>query len=120
MSKTKVLIVEDEEMIRNLWLKALTEEGYHAWPAGDVDQALAVLHQQAVDLILLDLHMPGPRNGEDLLFLLRDQGNEVPIVVVSGWVDDETTLSNPECVHAVLKKPITIDQLVDTVRQIVG
>ena len=119
-SSCTILIVEDEEMVRNLWVKALEREGYQTRPAGGVTTALEILNRETIGLILLDLHMPGPQNGEDLLFLLRDQGSEVPIVVVSGWVDDEITLSTPECVHAVLKKPIPVEQLVETVRQIVG
>jgi DNA-binding response OmpR family regulator len=115
-----ILILEDEEPVRSLWVRALEEEGYRTYPAGGVERAVEILRQEAVALILLDLHMPGPQNGEDLLFRLRDEGSEVPIVVVSGWVDDETTLSIPECVHAVLKKPIAVGQLVDAVRRALG
>ena len=69
-----------------------------------------------MQLILLDLHVPGQIDGEELLFALCDQGDEVPIIVVSGWVDDEATVYHPDCVHAVLKKPIQQDHLIETVR----
>ena len=50
---------------------------------------------------LLDLHMLGPADGEDFLFLLRDRGDELPIIIVSGWVDKATTSNQPDCVDAV-------------------
>ena len=46
---------------------------------------------------------------------LRDQGDEIPIIVVSGWVDDETIANQPDCVHAVLKKPIQREHLLKTI-----
>jgi hypothetical protein len=49
--------------------------------------------------MILDLRMPGPVDGEQLLFALGDQGNEVPVIVLSGWVDGEVRISSPACVH---------------------
>jgi len=115
-----ILVVDDEEPVRQFMIRLLSQAGYRAIAAKDVEQALGVLDEKSVDLILLDLYMPGPYDGEELLFLLRDRGDDVPIVVVSGWVDDEATIHHPECVHAVLKKPIQIDTLLDTVRQVLS
>jgi len=115
-SETTVLVVDDEEPIRVLLDRFLFQENYRVVTANNVEQALTILSEQTIDLILLDLHMPGPYDGEELLFLLRDRGDEIPIIVVSGWVDDEATINGPDCVHAVLKKPINHQQLMDTVR----
>lgn len=113
-----ILIVDDDEEICSLLEQFLSQESFHIITANDVQQALNVLDESVIDLILLDLHMPGPRNGEDLLFLLRDQGNKVPIIVVSGWVDDEATTHHPECVHGVLKKPLRRGDLIGMVHQV--
>jgi DNA-binding NarL/FixJ family response regulator len=78
------------------------------------------LQQQEIDLIILDLRMPGPVDGEQLLFTLRDQGNDVPVIVVSGWVDEEVTKQAPDCVHAVLKKPIRVDDFAQTVADVLS
>ena len=112
-----ILVVEDETQVRNLMVRVLTEQGYQTIAASDASKALEVLDQDAVDLILLDLRMPGPTDGEDLLFMLRDRGDEVPIVVVSAWVDDDAVAERPDCVHAVLKKPVPLAELLQTVRQ---
>ena len=115
-SETTILVVDDEEPIRVLLDRFLSQDDYRIVTASDVEQALAMLSEQTIDLILLDLHMPGPYDGEELLFLLRDRGDEIPIIVVSGWVDDEATINGPDCVYAVLKKQINHQQLMDTVR----
>jgi hypothetical protein len=51
---------------------------------------------------------------------LRDRGDEVPLIIVSGWVDDEATLNQPDCVHTVLKKPVRMEHLADTIRQVLA
>lgn len=117
---SKILVVDDDDAVRRLILNVMALEGYSGYGAEDAGRALQILDQQDVDLILLDLHMPGPADGEDLLFLLRDRGDEVPIIIVSGWVDDEATINQPDCVHAVLKKPVRIEELAETVRQVLA
>ncbi|MEW6755285.1 MAG: response regulator [Candidatus Latescibacterota bacterium] len=112
-----ILVVDDEEPIREMLTRFLALDRYTVIGAATAEQALRVVGEQPVDLILLDLHMPGLYDGEQLLFLLRDRGNDVPIIVVSGWVDDEAMVNRPDCVYAVLKKPIASLVLLDTVRQ---
>jgi two-component system, cell cycle sensor histidine kinase and response regulator CckA len=112
-----ILVVDDEEPIRAMLARFLALDHHTALCAATAEEALQILGEREVDLILLDLHMPGLYDGEQLLFLLRDRGSSVPIVVVSGWVDDEATVNGPECVCAVLKKPISSRRLLDTVRR---
>jgi len=62
--------------------------------------------------------MPGQADDKDLLCLLRDHGDDIPIVIVSGWVDDDATREQRDCVHAVPKKPVAAETLLSTVRQV--
>ncbi len=117
---TNILVVDDDDSVRSMILRVIERLGYTGFAAEDAGRALQILDQQEIDLVLLDLHMPGPADGEDLLFLLRDRGDEVPIIIVSGWVDDEATINQPDCVHAVLKKPVRIDALAETIRQVLA
>lgn len=114
----RILVVEDEAPVRDLLEEVLSRAGYETVPAPDAGRALDVLDQDDIDLVLLDLHMPGPADGEDLLFLLRDRGDEVPIIIVSGYVDDDTASNHPDCVHAVIKKPIQIEGFLNTVKRV--
>ena len=111
----RILVVDDDSYVRKLVVSVLTQHGYIAVPAADAWQAMDLLQKHSIDLIVLDLRMPGPVDGEQLLFALRDQGNDTPIVVVSGWVDDELSENPPDCVHAVMRKPIDLDPFTSTV-----
>ena len=120
MAQKRILVVDDDAYVRTLVVKILDGRGYLAQPAVDAWQAMDLLQQQDIDLIILDLRMPGPVDGEQLLFALRDQGNDVPVIVLSGWVDEEISNAPPDCVHAVLKKPIHVDSFADTVASVLG
>ena len=117
---SRILVVDDDPYVRALVVKILDERGYLTMPVADAWQAMDALQQQEIDLIILDLRMPGPVDGEQLLFTLRDQGNDVPVIVLSGWVDEEITKQTPDCVHAVLKKPIRIDDFSKTVADVLA
>lgn len=120
MLQKKILVVDDDAYVRTLVVKILNGRGYLALPAGDAWQAMDQLQQHNIDLIILDLRMPGPVDGEQLLFTLRDQGSDVPVIVLSGWVDDDIRDAPPDCVHAVLKKPIKVDSFAETVASVLG
>ncbi|MBT3345479.1 MAG: response regulator [Gemmatimonadetes bacterium] len=115
---SRILIVDDEVTIRQFMTEVLTRYGHHPVSAPDAAQALQILDRDSIDLLLLDLHMPGTADGEDLLYLLRDRGDDIPIIIVSGWVDDDATREQPGCVHAVLKKPVSVELLINTVNQV--
>jgi two-component system phosphate regulon response regulator PhoB len=88
----RVLVVEDEELIRETIALALTEEGYEVFTAEDGRKGLEFLasrtgessHGEAVvfDLIILDLMLPYV-NGLDLCRLIRHEGDSVPILMLS-------------------------------------
>lgn len=87
----RVLLVEDEELIRETVGLALAEEGYEVLTAEDGRTALDIVCKSeegehslspALDLIILDLMLPYV-NGLDLCRLIRHQGNSVPILILS-------------------------------------
>ena len=87
--KSRVLVVEDEELIREMLVLALEEEGYEVITA--IDGRLAVEQLQSFDannneaifdLVVLDLMLP-QINGLDICRLVRHQGNPVPILMLS-------------------------------------
>lgn len=78
-----VLVVEDEDLIRETVALALTEQGYQVIQANDGRQALEMIHTtDRLDLIVLDIMLPN-LNGLDLCRLLRREGNTVPVVMLT-------------------------------------
>lgn len=107
--RTSILVVDDDEAIRQVIAEVLREEGYDVVCAENGAQALVELGKpDRPDLVLLDLMMPVMSGWEVLEHLeARDKLAEVPIVVVSAMTAPGV------CEH--LAKPIDLDDLLSTV-----
>jgi diguanylate cyclase (GGDEF)-like protein len=83
-----VLIVDDDAQNRKLLVALLRPEGYQTRTAASGDEALAMIREEAPDLVLLDIAMPG-RNGFDIAERLKDDPStsNIPIIMVSAQSD---------------------------------
>ena len=112
---TKVLVADDSETILLLLRTRLEMEGYEVSTAVDGQEVVEALERispdQEPDLILLDAMMPR-MSGLDVLRTLRDEGREVPVLIVSAHRADET-LNEAEDLgaNACIPKPIDFDDL---------
>jgi CheY-like chemotaxis protein len=109
----RVLIVEDDVDLRDLFRQALVIAGFDVQEAGDGLAALRLIDTNPPDLVVLDLQMP-IINGEVVRQELAAQAHlrQIPIVVVTGTAGPHKHLD----VYCVLKKPVQPDDLVRTVR----
>jgi len=87
--KRRVLVVEDEDLIREMLVMALQEQDYEVLTAADGQKAVSILQNASnepadfpIDLVVLDIMLPLV-NGLDICRLLRRQGNPVPILILS-------------------------------------
>jgi len=93
-----VLAVDDSADNRDLLARYLTREGHAALPAASGAEALALLERNPVDLVLLDLIMPGMDGGEVLRRIKdNDAWRAIPVIVISGRQDMEGIIS---CIEA--------------------
>jgi CheY-like chemotaxis protein len=113
-----VLVVEDCPQIAALEADLLRTSGRRALVAADGEEALALLEGTAVDLILLDLSMPG-LSGQDVLDRLSDDPRlgGIPVIVVSGSLDELRATSQ---VMQVFAKPFSVGELETAIDQIVS
>lgn len=86
MSKERILIVDDEKEIRDLIDIYLKGEGYDTLKAENGEEALNILEQQDVDLIILDIMMPKV-NGIEACLRIREE-REMPIIMLSAKSED--------------------------------
>jgi len=114
-----ILVVDDEEMIRDLLSSALQQENYICHLAANVDEAFSILGSQRIDLVISDIMMPG-RSGVDLLRDLKKIDPEIAVLMITGLSDMNTAL---ECIHLgaddYLTKPFGISRVMLTVRNLV-
>ena len=109
-----ILVVDDEEGIRSMISKAVSPHGYRVLSAENVREAFETITKEHIDLILLDLHMPG-LYGHELLRFLRECGSDLPVIILSAYVEEMLADDLRKSVSAILKKPFSIHKLVDEI-----
>jgi len=77
----KILLVEDEDFIRELYVRQLTKEGFRVKSAIDGQSGLNMLKQETFDLLLLDIMLPG-MNGLQLLREFKAQNPKSPMITI--------------------------------------
>jgi DNA-binding response OmpR family regulator len=102
-----VLVVDDDESLRMLCRVNLELEGYRVLEASTVEAAHRLLHDEPVDVVLLDVHV-GSGDGFSLLGDIADE--RVALFTGSYQLDQRATT-----VDAVLRKPFTLTELSETV-----
>jgi CheY-like chemotaxis protein len=111
-----VLILDDEQLVRDLLVQFLSLRGYRALGVKDGTQALSMVEQAPPDLILLDLMLPG-MNGVEVLRRLRDKHFSGAVIIVTGSYDEELLQDawslRPQ---EVISKPIDLDKLLSIIQ----
>jgi response regulator RpfG family c-di-GMP phosphodiesterase len=114
----RILIVDDEDMIRELLSAALTREGYVCVQACNASEALQVLNTVPVQLAFFDIMMPG-KSGMELLQEAKALLPDLSVVMITALSDMNTALS---CIHLgaedYIVKPFTIDRIAITVKNL--
>ena len=108
----RILIVDDEAPLRDIFAKGLSRNGYSCDTAGSADEANNLLRVEEFDLVLLDISMPG-KTGVSLLATLSKSFPDMAIIMVSGNDDLETaTFAMRQGADDYLAKPVPISLLV--------
>jgi hypothetical protein len=113
--KSTVLVVDDEEIIRDLCSRALKD--YRVLEADNGRDALQILNHEHVDLILVDVMMP-IMNGLDLLQQVKDRDAEQLVIVMTGYADKDIILRALKArADDFIQKPINLLQLKTSIAQ---
>ncbi len=116
MGRGAVLVVNDEAVVRDIASRALERKGFSVMMAADGDQAREMLAKHpGVSLVLLDIRIPG-RNGVDILREIRRDRPELPVVIVSGFPEQQTIRQvSGMAISGFLAKPFKASELVSVV-----
>jgi len=118
----RVLLVEDEDVVRSFAMRALKRQGYEVLEASTGVEALEVMaqNQGRVDIVVSDVVMP-EMDGPTLLKELRKTNPDLKIIFVSGYPDDAFKKSLDENeTFAFLPKPFSLPQLAAKVKEQLG
>ena len=116
---TRILVIEDDEDVRNLLRDMLEEEGYDIVVAEDGHAGARIWREEAVDLVITDIFMP-KKDGIEIIAELQLDYPDVKVVAISGGgrLDPDTYLASAELLGAIssLPKPFGRKELLREVR----
>ncbi len=113
----KVLVVDDEEVIREILADFLTMEGFYVRTAEDGSDALVELSRDRFDLVLSDLKMPN-MGGLELLGAIRKHTPHVVTIIMTGFGTVETAIeAMKQGAYDYVLKPFKVEEVVHTIRR---
>jgi|GEM_PF-5710462 len=116
-----ILIVDDDDMVRNVASSILERSGYHILTASNGLEALEIYTEQkdSISLVMLDLTMP-KLSGQETYARLRSDFDYVPILICSGYLIDVTAFQEEtgSCPDGFVQKPYKIDAIAESVRSV--
>jgi CheY-like chemotaxis protein len=93
VARVRVLLVEDEDLVRLVIGEELRDAGFDVIEASDADEAITVLADVTpVDLLFTDIRMPGALNGWDLAEQARDLRPGIAVIYATGFSDDSVRM----------------------------
>ncbi len=107
----RILIVEDEDLMRELLTKILAGENYRIYQAASGEEALKLLQDQTVDLVLTDLRLRG-MSGLELLSEVRSLDAEIVVIVMTAYASVETAVeAMRKGAYDYITKPFINDEI---------
>ncbi len=121
---TKILVVDDDEIVRESLCAVLREAGHETVEAADGEAGLACLRAEAFELTIVDIWMPKV-DGLALLREIRQGGASLPVIIISGGGPGQTlerasAIADSYGAGEVLYKPFEDEELLEAVERAVG
>jgi nitrogen regulation protein NR(I) len=116
-SHERILVVDDEEQMRDLLAKVLERKGYHVSVCGDGTEALASLEREPVDLVVTDVRMPG-LNGMEALRAIKELNPEIVVIIMTAFGSiDQAVQAVKDGAYDYINKPFKIDEILLTIEK---
>jgi CheY-like chemotaxis protein len=118
---TRVLLVEDEGLIRLVIAEILRDEGFDVMEARNGDEAASALDRvDGFDVLFTDVQMPGKLDGIDVAVYARNRDPTIPVLIVSGLAG-KSVMSRLQVLEppvVFIDKPYSPEKIVETVRRL--
>ncbi len=116
--KAKILIIDDESEVVNILTHSLSLKGYDAKGAYNGQDALCILQKEKVDLVLLDLSMPG-LSGQDMVKIIKNKYPNVKIIIVTAFADEGQKLFQEKHLEGLFIKPMRLHDMHSKLKEVV-
>ncbi len=112
----KILVIDDDKLIRKVFKLTLSKEGYDVLEAEDGKQGLSIIKSELPDLVLTDFQMPGI-NGLEVIAEINRLKLNIPVIMLTGYGDVSLTIKSiQKGAYEFLEKPTKPEVLKSTVR----
>jgi two-component system nitrogen regulation response regulator NtrX len=118
--KSRILVIDDEAAIRDSLRMILEYEGYEFLGAATGEEGIGVVEREAVDLVFLDIKMPG-MDGLEVLGRLKKVAESLPVVMISGHATVATAVEATKMgAFDFIEKPLATERVLLTIRNALG
>ena len=120
--RPRLLVVEDDALVRMVTVEGLTEAGFDVLTAEDGRSALDILDRQAADLeaVVTDVVMPGGVSGIDVARAIRERWAGVRVVLTTGYSEEAIPVEEMPQGYVLLAKPYTVEELAARLKALIG
>jgi two-component system nitrogen regulation response regulator NtrX len=117
MAKALILIVDDEEGIRESLSQIMEDEGYETLTVSSGEEAIRVVRETMPDLVLLDIWMSGI-DGIETLQEIKATNPDLPVIMISGHANIESAIKATKMgAYDLLEKPLSLEKVLLTVQR---
>src|ERR1035437_1880397 len=118
MSLTRILLVDDDELIRLMMAQVLLEQGFDVTTAASVPEALKLISSNVYDVLLSDLHMPGAGDGLTVISAMRHANPKAVTMLLSAFPEMDAA-SHAILLQAdqILVKPMNVTALIEAIKE---
>lgn len=110
----RILVVEDDPLIREFVVEALREEGFYVIHAATGEEAMIWCGQRAADVLITDIMLPGKVDGWQIAEHCREHDPDLPVIYATGF---SPVARRPVPGSRLLQKPFNPEQIVNAIRQ---
>jgi DNA-binding NtrC family response regulator len=116
-SHERILVVDDEEQMRDLLAKVLERKGFQTSVCGDGTEALAFLEKEPVDLVVTDVRMPG-LGGMEALRAVKELNPDIVVIIMTAFGSiDQAVQAVKDGAYDYINKPFKIDEMLLTIEK---
>jgi len=119
-SQITILIVEDDQDLRESLATALRDEGYHVISAQDADEAIASVKAHKVNIVFMDICLPDMNGVKVYKAIKKIQSAATTVMMTGFFVQDLVDAAIGAGAYDVLYKPFTMDDILKMIKKITG
>lgn len=112
-----ILITDDDRAFRNTLESVFQPRGFTTFLAADGEEAIRIVRQERIHLVLLDMHMPR-LTGVETMRVVKSIDAQLPCILISGGLDEEIRAEAQRAdAFSVLEKPVQLDVVTHVVAE---